>query len=55
MSQSAVKQDWVVLAVDSDVLIQPRAASLAGGLLDVCIHLLDFDAAYRGIAKLAKT
>ena len=37
-------EDWVILVVDSDMLIQPRAASLAGGLLDVCIHLLDFDA-----------
>ena len=37
-------EDWVILSVDSDMLIQPRAASLAGGLLDVFIHLLDFDA-----------
>ncbi|OLP83346.1 hypothetical protein AK812_SmicGene35913 [Symbiodinium microadriaticum] len=37
-------EDWVIVSVDSDMLMQPRAASLAGGLLDVCIHLLDFDA-----------
>ncbi|CAJ1340523.1 unnamed protein product, partial [Effrenium voratum] len=36
-------EDWVVISVDSDMCLQPRATSLAGGLLDVCIHLLDFD------------
>ena len=36
-------EDWVVQSVDSDVTVQPRAASLASGLVDVFIHLLDFD------------
>lgn len=36
-------EEWVVLSVDSDVIVQPRAASLASGLVDVFIHLLDFD------------
>ena len=30
-------EDWVIVSVDSDMLMQPRAASLAGGLLDVCL------------------
>lgn len=36
-------EDWVVQSVDSDVIVQPRATSLASGLVDVFIHLLDFD------------
>mmetsp|Transcript_60058 Transcript_60058/g.133959 ORF Transcript_60058/g.133959 Transcript_60058/m.133959 type:complete len:741 (+) Transcript_60058:16-2238(+) len=36
-------EDWVIQSVDSDMLMQPKAASLAGGLLDVCFFLLDFD------------
>ncbi|CAK9010421.1 unnamed protein product [Durusdinium trenchii] len=36
-------EDWVVQSVDSDVVVQPRATSLASGLVDVFIHLLDFD------------
>ena len=36
-------EDWLVQSVDSDVIVQPRATSLASGLVDVFIHLLDFD------------
>ena len=41
--RSGCVEDWVVQSVDSDVTVQPRATSLASGLVDVFIHLLDFD------------
>eukprot|EP00931_Biecheleriopsis_adriatica_P085663 TRINITY_DN6039_c0_g1_i2.p1 TRINITY_DN6039_c0_g1~~TRINITY_DN6039_c0_g1_i2.p1 ORF type:complete len:765 (+),score=108.41 TRINITY_DN6039_c0_g1_i2:188-2296(+) len=32
-----------ILEVESDLQVEPKAASLAGGLVDLCIHLLHFD------------
>jgi len=36
-------KDWTVLDIESNIEIQPKAASLAGGLLDLGIHLFDFN------------
>lgn len=36
-------EDWSVLDVESDLEVAPRAASLAGGVIDLFIHWLDFN------------
>lgn len=36
-------EDLAVMSIQSDVVIEPRAASLSSALLDVGIHLLDFN------------
>lgn len=41
--ESGRSRDWVVAEVESDLRIEPKAPSLAGGLLDLFIHLLHFD------------
>lgn len=35
--------DWLVLDIESDLEVRPKAATLSGGLLDIFIHLLDFN------------
>jgi len=40
--QSGRFEDWLVLEMDSDLEVHPKAASLSGGLLDLCMNLLDF-------------
>lgn len=35
--------EWVILDVVSDLDVHPRVYSLAAGLMDVCIHMLDFN------------
>eukprot|EP00930_Biecheleria_cincta_P044863 TRINITY_DN30908_c0_g1_i1.p1 TRINITY_DN30908_c0_g1~~TRINITY_DN30908_c0_g1_i1.p1 ORF type:complete len:777 (-),score=133.74 TRINITY_DN30908_c0_g1_i1:29-2359(-) len=43
LSMGCSLEDLAVTSIQSDVVIEPRAASLSSALLDVGMHLLDFD------------